>query len=44
MDFPEELITPKEVNDYPKHYIGELIDEKGDSFLLVKLHFVNYAV
>ena len=34
MDFPEELITPKEVNDYPKHYIGELIDEKGDSFLL----------
>lgn len=34
MDFPEELITPKEINDYPKHYIGELIDEKGDSFLL----------
>lgn len=34
MDFLEELITPKEINDYPKHYIGELIDEKGDSFLL----------
>lgn len=34
MDFPEELITPKEINDYPKHYIGELVDEKRDSFLL----------
>ena len=34
MEFPEELVTPKEVNDYPKHYIGELIDEKRDSFLL----------
>ena len=34
MDFLEELITPKEINDYPKHYIGELIDEPRDSFLL----------
>lgn len=34
MDFVEELITPKEINDYPKHYIGELIDERNDSFIL----------